>query len=170
MWRIDAVVRGRRDPDLCPFPVDGISRQRHPVLPADQSADPRTGCVHDPEIVAGPDSVEQTLVLGRHQLPVAVQEPLGAEVDDGVVERPRTDRLPLVDADHAHDPASAADVDQPVDQRPGYVDGVLPQPLPQGVPASEPGGLLGPRVRGIQRDEALRQHRQLRTAVGRLLE
>ena len=33
------VVGGRRDPDLRPAAVDGVARQRHPVLPADQPAD-----------------------------------------------------------------------------------------------------------------------------------
>ena len=53
---------------------------------------------------------------------------------------------------------------------PGHVDGVLPQPLPQLVPAREARGVVRPAVGRVQRHERLGQHRELGAAARRLAE
>ena len=93
------VIGGRRHPDLGPAAVHAVARKRHPVLPADQAADPRAGRLHNAEVVAGADPVKQALVLGRHQLAVARQQPGRAEIHDRVVDGARPLGLALVDAD-----------------------------------------------------------------------
>ena len=70
--------------------------------------------------------------------------------------------LALVDADRAVDVVLAARLDQPVDVRAADVDRVVPQPLPQLVPAAERRRRLRPGVRGVQRHERLGQDRELR--------
>ena len=107
------------DPDLRPLPVQGVARQRHAVLPADEAADATGGGLDDAQVVAGADAVEEPLVLGRHELAVLVQEPLGTEQHHRVVERPRAVGLALVDPDHGVDAAGPAHGGELVDQRPG---------------------------------------------------
>ena len=109
-------------------------------------------------------------MLRRHQLAVLVQQALGAEHEHRVVERPgRSDSRSLTPIDRV-DPARAAHRRELVDQRPRHVDRAEPHPLPQLVGAAERRRRLGPRVRRVQRDEALGQHRQLGAGVRRLAE
>jgi hypothetical protein len=75
--------------------------------------------------------MEEPLVVGRHQLAVVVEQALGPEQEQGVVERAGALGLALVDADRAVEPVLAAGLDQAIDQRPGDIDRVLPEPLPE---------------------------------------
>jgi hypothetical protein len=112
--------------------------------------------------------VEHALLHRRHQLAVLVQQPLGADQQQRVVEAPRALGLALVDTDRAVDAVLGAGRGERVDVRAGDVDRARPHPLPQLVLAVERDGRARPRVGGIERHERLRQHRELR-AVGRRL-
>ena len=109
--------------------------------------------------------MEQPLVLRGHELAVLSEQPLGPEHHHRVVERPRPFGLALVDADHRVDVARTAHGRELVDQRTRHVDRAQPHPLPQLVRAAERGRCLGPCIGGVQRDEALRQHRELGAGV-----
>ena len=93
MWRIDAIQPSLSSAvgatQICGPPW--YTRQRASGMRFSQQMSPPTrpmpGKVGDPEVVAGSDAVEHALVHGRHQLAVAVQQPLGAEQQQGVVER-----------------------------------------------------------------------------------
>ena len=84
--------------------------------------------------------------------------------------RPGPVVLALVDADHDVQPALAAHVGEAVDERPRHVDAVLPEPLPELVPAVEGRRAARPRVRRVEGDERLRQDRELGAAVRGLVE
>ena len=75
--------------------------------------------------------------MGRHQLAVRASRPVGPEQQQRVVERSGPLGLALVDADRAVHAVRAAGLGERVDERPGHVDRVRPQPLPQLVEAAE---------------------------------
>ena len=115
----------------------------------------------DGEVVAGADPVEEALVHGRHQLAVLGEQALGADQEQGVVERAGALGLALVDADRAVDAELRARRGEPVDVGARDVHRVLPQPLPELVPALERGRVLGPAVGGVERHEGLGEHGQV---------
>src|ERR671915_284738 len=109
----------------------------------------------------GADAVEETLVMRRHQLAVLPDEPLRSDQEEGVVERSGPAGLALVDSDPADEVVLATGLRQPVHRRSRHLDGALPHPLPQLVGAAEGRGLVRPRVRGIEREERLREDGEL---------
>ncbi len=145
------VVGGRRQPDLRPALVDRPSRQRHPVLPADEPADPPEPRVDDVQVVAGADAVEQALVVGRHQLAVPVAGRRPAQDQQRVVDAPGPVQLALVDADGAQQVVLAAGVDEPVDggrpasrrAAPEALPGTRRRPRPAGAPRRTTGRATG---------------------------
>jgi hypothetical protein len=114
--------------------------------------------------------VKEPLVHRRHELAVLRQETVRSEEEERVVERPGPVRLPLVDADGAVDLELGACGRDPVGERPRDVDGVLPQPLPELIPAPERAGIVRPRARLVQRHEELREDRELHPVAGRFLQ
>ena len=78
MWRIDAIQPSLSSAvgatQICgPALVHGPAGEWHPVLPADEPADPRaTAELDDTQVVARADAVEQPLVHRRHELAMAV--------------------------------------------------------------------------------------------------
>jgi hypothetical protein len=120
------------------------------------------------EIAAGPDAVEEPLVVGRHQLAVLGEEAIWTDQQQRVVDRARPLQLALVDSDRAVDAVSRALGDEFCEQRPGDLDRVRPEPVPELVEAAEGGGLLGPDARRVERHECLGQDDQLRSVRGRL--
>ena len=160
------VVGGRCDPHLGPAAVDGVARQRHPVLPADQATDPPGWGSDHVEVVAGADAVEEPLMHGRHQLAMFVQQTVRPQHEQRVVERAGTLGLALVDADRAVDAVLAACLAQPLGERSRNVHRVLPETLPQGIPPRKSRCALRPRVRRVQGYEGLRQHGKLRAVGG----
>ncbi len=122
-----------------------------------------------PEVVARADAVEEPLVLRRHQLAVPVQQAVRARAAAACCRAsPGRSRSRSLTPIAAWMPCARARRDELVDERPGHVDGVLPQPLPQLVPAGEAGGVVRPAVGRVERHEGLRQHRELGAAAGRL--
>lgn len=106
-------------PELYAFLVQLVARQRHPVLPADEATDAIDASFGHVEVSAVSEAVEQSLVHCRHQLPVFPQQPLRAEEDDRVIQRPRTFYLAFVDADDAVDIELPARSHELLDERPG---------------------------------------------------
>ena len=82
MWRIDAIQPSLSSAvgasQICGPPwYTRPAGQRHPVLPADQPADPAdAGQVDDAEIVARPHAVEHPLVHRGHELAMPVHHAL----------------------------------------------------------------------------------------------
>ena len=103
-------------------------------------------------------AVEHALVHGGHQLAVAVQQALGSEEEEAVVERPGPVVLALVHADRqVHAPVGAR-LHEAVDQRAVDVDAGGPHPLPQlASPVDPRGRLRGPRAGRVEGHEALRE-------------
>ena len=159
------VVGGGRHPDLGAGAVDRVAGERHPVLPADQAADPAQRRLGRREVVAGADAVEEPLVVGRHQLAVLPDEALGADQQQGVVEAARPLGLALVDPDRDVDVVLGAGRGEPVRERAGHVHRVRPEPLPELVEAVEGGGGLRP---GCPTGRAGRRSRAARRAGRRL--
>src|SRR5947199_4020143 len=69
-----AAVPGGGDVDLDPHGVEGVARQRHVVLPADEAAHPAERQVVDGERAAVPLAVHQPLAGGGDELPVLAEE------------------------------------------------------------------------------------------------
>src|SRR5437763_1660084 len=65
---------------------------------------------------------------------------------------------------------SSGKADAAIEERPRHIDRIAPEPLPEVIPATETRRRPPPRVRWKQRDKALRQHRELRPPVGRLMQ
>ena len=70
-------------------------------------------------------------MVGRHQLAVLPEEPVGTDQEQRVVERAGPLRLALVDADRAVEVVLAAGVGQAVDHRAGHLDRAVPHALPE---------------------------------------
>ena len=104
-------------------------------------------------------------MLRRHELAVAVQQLARAEHEHRVVQRAA---VALVDTDDAVQVVLAARRGQPVDERPGHVDRVRVQALPQLVEAAEARRARGPGIRRIQGHERLGQDGEPRALPGRL--
>ena len=173
--RLPAVrgVRRRGDPDLRATAIQRCPRERHPVLPADETADPAGGRIDNLQVVACTDSVEEALVVGRHQLAVPGEKAARPENEKRVVERPGSFRLALVDADCADHVVAATCFGELVHERPGHVDRAGPHPVPELVEPERSvhlGGSGGPRVGRVERDEGLRQHGQLCARGGDIAE
>ena len=109
--------------------------------------------------------MEDPLLHRRHELAVLVEDPVRPDQQVGVVERPGPVGLPFVHADPADDAVLAARLGQAIGERPGDVHRLLPQPLPQFIPAAERSGVLCPGVRRVERHEGLGERRH-RDAVG----
>src|SRR2546422_2705364 len=91
------IVGRRREVDLDPRLVEGGTRERHQVLPADEPADAGETGVDRLEPVAVAEAPHHSLVIRRHQLAMAQRElAILVEDEERVVERPAVE---LVDAD-----------------------------------------------------------------------
>ena len=168
MWRIEEIqpsvssAVGAHQISGAPW----YTRQRASGMRFSQQISPPTrptGVCTGSRSSPGADAVEQALLVGRHELAVPVQQTARAEGEHRVVERAA---VALVDADDAVDVVARAARDERVHERAGHVDGVRVHPLPELVEAAEARGLGGPRVAGVQRDEHLGEHGELR-ALGR---
>src|SRR5712691_11394582 len=101
------LVNSRPDRDMYMFAriVKYLSRERHPVLPANQSADSAQGCINCFESCSITLSPDQTFREGGNEFAVVVeQNAIRTKGKQGVVERSIARALvdSLVDANHQH--------------------------------------------------------------------
>jgi hypothetical protein len=132
--------------------------------------DPAEPRLRKGQVPAVADAVEQPLVHRRHQLAVLPQQALGPQQQDGVVEAAGAAGLALVHPDHAVDVVLRAGGGELVDVGAGDVDRALPEPRPHLVETVEAGGFVRPRARRIERDERLREDRELDPVARRVAE
>jgi hypothetical protein len=111
--------------------------------------------------------MKEALVVGRHQFAMPVKEALGADQEEGVIERPRSLVLALIHYHHTVDKALAAHLGKAFDVRPVDVDRVLPKALPELIPLGEGDRAMSPRPRWVYGHERLGQNRELDAVVGR---
>ncbi|PYT37256.1 MAG: hypothetical protein DMF52_03620 [Acidobacteria bacterium] len=157
------VANGRPvgDVDLLGRLVHRLPGQRHPVLPADERADPAGGGRDGLQTAPVALTPDQPLGVGRYQLSVAAQDrPVGSDEQIRVVERPVAGAglHLLVRPDDDHQAILAGGVAQAIGLRAGNDGAVLGQPgvgplgrrmVPGGRPGAEvePGGIPGePRL------------------------
>ena len=162
------VVGRRGDPDLRPTLVDGPTGERHPVLPADQAADATERGLADGQVVAGPDAVEQPLVVRRHQLAVPRQQALRAEEEQGVVDRAgRSSSRSLTPIARCTSCSRQASTSAATSGPSTATE--LSQKRSQNSSACAPeAGRRSPRVGRVERQERLGEHHQLGALRGRV--
>jgi hypothetical protein len=90
-------------------------------------------CVGDLEVVARAETVEQPLVVGRHELAVLAEQAVRTDQQQRVVEAAGALELALVDAHGAEDVVLPARGGDPVDDGTGDLDRAGPESLPQHV-------------------------------------
>jgi hypothetical protein len=108
--------------------VDRITGERHPVLPADQTAHAAGRGIGDVEIVTATECVDQPFMIGRHELPVSREQPGWPDGQDGVEEAGGPPRLAFIDPDDGGDPRGGTRLDELVHERPGDLHRLLPHP------------------------------------------
>ena len=110
-----AVVGGRRDVDLDAGAVEREARERHVVLPADETADAAELGRQRLQAAAVALAPDQALVVRRHELAVVKRErAVGGVVEQRVVQRAGPLGIDLVDAGDEPHAVLACDCAEPV--------------------------------------------------------
>ena len=85
-----AIVPGWIDEDFHALGVEGIARERHIGLPADEAADPAGGRIDHTQAAGVAHAPHHALRIGRHELPMPVEERAVGSDDNDSVEEGRT--------------------------------------------------------------------------------